>query len=82
MAKNITVFTTTNCAYCGMVKKFLDMKGKTYDVVNMDENPDRREEVLALSGASTAPVTVITKDDDTKQVVIGYNLASLAPAIS
>jgi hypothetical protein len=28
------------------------------------------------------PITVVTKDDDTKQVVVGYNLSQLAPAIS
>jgi glutaredoxin len=65
-----------------MVKKFLDMKGKDYDVVNLDEQPDRRQEVLEISGALTVPVTVVTKQDDSKQVVIGYNLAQLAPAVA
>jgi hypothetical protein len=27
------------------------------------------------------PVTVVTKHDDTKQVVVGFNLAKLAPAL-
>ncbi len=81
MTKNITIFTTNTCAYCGMVKKFLDMKGMNYDVVNLDEHPDRQQEVLQISGALTVPVTVVTKQDDSKQVVIGYNLSQLAPAI-
>lgn len=82
MVKNITIFTTNTCAYCAMVKKFLDMKNHTYDVVNLDEQPERQAEALALSGALTVPITVITKHDDTKQVVIGYNLAKLVPAIA
>jgi glutaredoxin 3 len=82
VTKNITIFTTNTCAYCSMVKKFLDMKGKDYDVVNLDEQPDRRQEVLEISGALTVPVTVVTKQDDSKQVVIGYNLAQLAPAVA
>lgn len=82
MAKNITVFTTTTCSYCVMVKRFLDMKGQKYDVVNLDENPERRAEVVQMSGVSTVPVTLVTKEDDSKEVVVGYNLSRLAPAIA
>ena len=82
MVKNITIFTTNTCAYCGMVKKFLDMKQRTYDVVNLDEHPERQAEALALSGALTVPITVVTKQDDSREVVIGYNLAKLAPAVA
>lgn len=82
MAKNITIFTTNACAYCDMVKKWLDAKGHSYDIVNLDQNPERQAEALALSGAMTVPVTVVTKEDDTKQVVVGFNLAKLAPALA
>ena len=82
MAKNITIYTTNTCAYCGMVKKFLTAKGKTYEEVNLDQDPARQQEALALSGALTVPVTVVTKEDDTQEVVVGYNLAKLAPAVA
>ena len=82
MAKNITVFTTNTCSYCAMVKRFLDMKGKSYSVVNLDEQPERRQEVLNISGAQTVPVTLITKEDDSQEVIVGYNLARLAPAVA
>lgn len=82
MIKNITIFTTNTCAYCGMVKKWLDAKGHSYDVVNLDQNPERQAEAMALSGALTVPVTVVTKQDDSKQVVVGFNLAKLAPAVA
>jgi glutaredoxin len=81
MVKNITIFTTNTCAYCVMVKKFLDVKNHKYDVVNLDEHPERQAEALALSGALTVPVTVVTKQDDTREVVVGYNLSKLAPAL-
>jgi len=82
MAKNITIFTTNTCAYCGMVKKYLDSKGQSYDVVNLDEQPDRQKEAFELSGSLTVPVTVVTKQDDTREVVVGYNLQKLAPAVA
>ncbi len=82
MVQNITIFTTTTCAYCPMVKKFLGAKGLTYDEVNLDQDPARQQEALALSGALTVPVTVVTKQDGTREVVVGYNLAKLAPAVA
>lgn len=82
MVKNITIFTTNTCAYCAMVKKYLDVKKHQYDVVNLDEQPERQAEALALSGALTVPVTVVTKQDDSREVIVGYNLAKLAPAVA
>lgn len=82
MAKNITIFTTNTCAYCVMVKKWLGSKGYSYEEVNLDQNPERQAEALQLSGALTVPVTVVTKEDDTREVVVGFNLAKLAPAVT
>lgn len=81
MAKNVTIFTSTTCASCGAVKKWLRTKGVGYEEVNIDEHPHRQAEALELSGVMTVPVTVITKEDDSREVVIGYNLAKLAPAL-
>jgi glutaredoxin 3 len=82
MVKSITIFTTNTCAYCAMVKKYLDAKGFGYEVVNLDDKPERQAEALKLSGALTVPVTVVTKQDDTQEVIVGYNLAKLAPAVA
>ncbi len=82
MPKNITIFTTNTCAYCVMVKKWLGAKGMTYEEVNLDESPERQKEALELSGALTVPVTVVTKQDDSREVIVGYNLGKLAPAVA
>jgi glutaredoxin 3 len=82
MVKKITVFTTNTCAYCGMVKKYLGAKGQQYEEVNLNDDPSRQDEAFRLSGSLTVPITVVTKQDDTQEVVVGYNLAKLAPAIS
>lgn len=82
MVKSITIFTTNTCAYCGMVKKWLGAKGFDYQEVNLDTNPERQKEAYEISGALTVPVTVVTKTDDSQEVIIGYNLAKLAPAIA
>ena len=82
MAKNITIFTTNTCAYCVMVKKWLASKSIAYDEVNLDNNPERAKEALEVSGQLAVPVTVVTKNDDSREVIVGYNLAKLAPAVA
>ncbi len=82
MVKNITIYTTNTCAYCPMVKKWLHAKGYSYDEVNVETNPERQKESFELSGQLAVPVTVVTKEDNSREVVVGYNLAKLAPAVS
>ena len=82
MLKSVTIFTTNTCGYCQMVKKYLGAKGVAYEEVNLDEHPDRQAEAFSLSGAMTVPVTVVTRHDDSREVIVGYNLAKLAPAVS
>lgn len=82
MPKNITIFTTNTCAYCVMVKRYLGSKGIGYEEVNLDEHPERQKDAFELSGQLAVPVTVITKQDDSQEVVVGYNLSKLAPAVA
>lgn len=82
MAKDITIYTTNTCAYCVMVKKWLGTKGFSYNEVNLDQQPERAQEALAISGQLAVPVTVVTKEDDSQEVIVGYNLAKLAPAVA
>lgn len=71
----ITVFTTSTCAYCVMVKKFLSMKGKEFNVVNLDDNPDVRQELLNKTGAMTVPITKIGEE-----YIVGWNPGKLVAA--
>lgn len=82
MPKHIAIYTTNSCAYCDMVKRWLGMKGYAYEEINVEEFPERRTEAEQISGGRTVPVTVVTKSDDSKEVITGWNLAKLAPAVS
>lgn len=68
----ITIYTTNTCAYCKMVKDFLTMKGREYEIINLDDEPERQAEAYALSGALTVPVTT-----DGRSVVVGWNPGKL-----
>ncbi|HEY1835986.1 MAG TPA: glutaredoxin family protein [Candidatus Saccharimonadales bacterium] len=78
----ITVYTRTACPYCELVKKFLDAKGANYTTINMEETPNAMQEVLSATGRTIAPTTIIEKVDGTKEIVVGFNLGKIAPAIA
>jgi glutaredoxin 3 len=82
MVKQITIFTTNTCAYCGMVKKWLSSKGLDYEEVNIDANPERQKDAYEISGQLSVPITLVTSVDDKKEVVVGYNLSKLASAVN
>ncbi len=82
MAKNITIYTTNTCASCLMVKKWLHVKGHAYDEVNIEQHPSRQAEAMKASGQMAVPVAIITKEDESQEVVVGYNLAKLAQAVA
>lgn len=58
----LKIYTTTSCAYCAMVKKLLDLKEIAYESINLDEQPDKRDEAFTLSGAMSVPITTNGKD--------------------
>ena len=72
----ITVFTTNTCAYCKMVKQYLTLKGKEFEVVNLEEQPEKRHELFEKTGAMTVPITQV---DD--QFIIGWNRSRFAEVL-
>lgn len=69
----ITVFTTNTCAYCKMVKQYLSMKGKEFNVVNLDDDPAARQSLFEKTGAMTVPITQVGDE-----FIVGWNPAKLA----
>lgn len=84
MGKHIKIYTTNTCAYCDAVKKFLDSKGMSYHVINLDDEPEKREEMMQLTTLMTVPVVAVTDDTDAAampKIIQGWNPARLAEAI-
>lgn len=77
----ITIYTTNTCAYCAHVKKYLEHKGQKYQVINVDDEPEKRQEAIdAAGGAMTVPITLFDHDG-TRDVVVGWQPAKLAEAV-
>lgn len=65
-----------------MVKQYLQLKGHNFDEVNIEDEPSRQQEMMQMTGQARVPVTVVTNDDGTQDVTIGYNVARLASALT
>lgn len=82
MTKTIKVYTTDNCAYCVMVKRYLSIKGYDFEEINVENDPVKRKEAIDISGAMTVPIVVITDDEGHKNITVGYNIGRLSSALS
>ncbi|MBF0621498.1 MAG: glutaredoxin 3 [Magnetococcales bacterium] len=47
---NIDIYSTTVCPFCVRAKMLLDKKGASYTEINLNKEPDRRDEMLTRSG--------------------------------
>lgn len=70
----ITVYSTTSCPFCNMLKDYLSGKGKPFTEKLVDQDEVAKEEMMAASGGFLGvPFTVITKDDGTKETIMGFD---------
>ena len=78
----VTVFTTNYCASCQTLKRWLDSKTVAYDVVNLDEEPERQMEILEKTGQLQVPVTLIEASKDKEDVVVGTQYSQISRALN
>jgi glutaredoxin 3 len=51
----VRVYSTAFCPYCVMAKRLLDSKGVVYQEIRVDQDLERRSEMMTLSGRRTVP---------------------------
>lgn len=70
----ITIYSTTTCPYCKMLKDYLAGKNISFVEKLVDQSDQIRNEMSAESGGFLGvPFIVITKDDGTKETIIGFD---------
>ena len=53
---NIEIYTKTICPYCTLAKKLLQSKGQTWQEINLTEQPEKTDEMMARAdGKMTVP---------------------------
>lgn len=52
---NIIIYSSANCPYCTRAKQFFDNKGLSYTEIRVDLDPDKRAEMMQITGRRTVP---------------------------
>jgi len=75
---NITIFSTTTCPYCKMLKDYLNQKNIAFTEKLVDIDEAARNEMMTVSGGFLGvPFTAVTKDDGTKETILGFDQGKL-----
>lgn len=71
----ITIYSTTTCPYCVMLKRWLDDKKVEYTDYLVDKNPYAAQLMVQQSGQRGVPFSTIEHDDGTVDKVLGFDRA-------
>ena len=74
--KNVVIYSTPTCHFCGLAKDFFKENGVTYREYNVASDAEKRTEMVTKSGGMAVPV--ITIDDE---VIVGFDKERLATAL-
>ena len=73
----VTVYSTTTCPYCNMLKDYLDENNIGYEEKMVDRDEEARKEMMELSNDFLGvPFTAIEKEGETR-TVIGFDKGKL-----
>ena len=74
----VTIYSTTTCPYCKMLKDYLTAKGVTFVEKLVDSDEASRSEMMENSGGFLGvPFSVVSKDDGSKDTVVGFDKGKL-----
>lgn len=52
---SIIIYSTNHCPYCAKAKRLLDLKQARYEEINIEDRPEKQEEMISLSGRRSVP---------------------------
>lgn len=77
----VTVYSTTTCPYCVMLKKWLDEKHVEYTNYMVYNNPYAAQMMVSQSGQMGVPFTTVEHDDGTVDKILGFDREKLQAAL-
>jgi len=78
----VTVYSTTTCPYCIMLKRWLDDKKIAYTDYLVDKNPIAAQNMVQLSGQMGVPFSTIEHEDGSVEKILGFDRPRLESALS
>ncbi len=80
---DVTVYSTTTCPYCLMLKNFLKEKNIPFTEKLVDHDDAAKDEMSKDSGGFMGvPFTVVKKDDGSKDTIVGFDKGRLEKVFS
>jgi glutaredoxin 3 len=78
----ILIYTSTICPYCTMAKRLLNQKGAHFEEVNLDKDPELRNEIMTQTKKRTVPQIFIDQQhiggfDDLYRLEVNNKLDNL-----
>lgn len=52
---NVIIYSTSYCPFCLRAKQLLNSKGVQYQVIQINEEPEKRAEMIKKSGRTSVP---------------------------
>lgn len=52
---NVTIYSRSWCSFCKRAKALLESKGATYDAIDIEEQPEKRDEMIERTGRTSVP---------------------------
>ena len=77
MVKEVKVYSTQMCPWCVKAKEFLKDNKVKFSEINVAEDEKGRDEMIEKSGQMGVPVIIVVKDDDTEEVIVGFDQGKL-----
>lgn len=78
----ITIYSTTTCPYCVMLKSWLDSKKIDYTDYMVDKNPVAAQSMIQQSGQRGVPFSTIKYEDGSIEKILGFDRARFEIALS
>lgn len=78
----ITVYSTKTCAYCNMLKKWLDEKKVEYTEYSVDKNPIAAQNMVRISGQMGVPFSTIEHENGETTNILGFDREKFNLALS
>lgn len=78
----ITIYSTTTCPYCVMLKNWLDDKKIPYTNYMVDLNPVAAQAMVAASGQMGVPFSTLEFEDGRTEKILGFDRPKFEAALS
>ncbi|PSO46670.1 MAG: NrdH-redoxin [Parcubacteria group bacterium SW_4_46_8] len=76
--KNVTIYSTPTCQYCKKAKSFFDEHEVEYTDYNVQNNPEKRDEMLEKTDQMGVPVIIVSDpENDESEMIVGFEKDAL-----